>query len=163
MKLFNQAILFILAIALGLLILLYVNGYINKPNDNIESQSVNVRTEYKIDTILVSNPIPYKVKVVDTLSLVDSLVVRDTITNTIILPIEQKTYKDSNYVAYVSGYTPKLDSINVYNRTETKYITIENKYKAKRWGLGIQAGYGLYKDGFTPYVGIGISYNLINF
>lgn len=163
MKLFNQAILFILTIAFGLLILLYVSGYINKPNDNIESQSVNVRTEYKIDTILVSNPIPYKVKVVDTLSLVDSLVVRDTITNTIILPIEQKTYKDSNYVAYVSGYTPKLDSINVYNRTETKYITIENKYKAKRWGLGIQAGYGLYKDGFTPYVGIGISYNLINF
>lgn len=163
MKLFNQAILFILAIALGLLILLYVNGYINKPNDNTETQSVSIRTEYKIDTILVSNPIPYKVKVVDTLSLVDSLVVRDTITNTIILPIEQKTYKDSNYVAYVSGYMPKLDSISVYNRIETKYITIENKYKAKRWGLGIQAGYGLYKDGFTPYVGIGISYNLINF
>jgi hypothetical protein len=163
MKLFNQAILFILTIAFGLLILLYVSGYINKPNDNIESQSVNVRTEYKIDTILVSNPIPYEVKVVDTLFLVDSLVIRDTILDIIILPIEQKTYKDSNYVAYVSGYTPKLDSISVYNRIETKYITIENKYKAKRWGLGIQTGYGLYKDGFTPYVGIGISYNLINF
>lgn len=163
MKTFNQSILFILTIAFGLLILLYINGYINKPNDNIESQSVSIRTEYKIDTILVSNPIPYEVKVVDTLFLVDSLVIRDTILDTIILPIEQKTYKDSNYVAYVSGYTPKLDSINVYNRIETKYITIENKYKAKRWGLGIQAGYGLYKDGFTPYVGIGISYNLINF
>lgn len=163
MKTFNQIFFYVLAVIIGLALLLYINSYINKVKQDIESQSVNVRTEYKIDTILVSNPIPYEVKVVDTLFLVDSLVIRDTILDIIILPLEQKTYKDSNYVAYVSGYMPKLDSINVYNRIETKYITIENKYKAKRWGLGIQAGYGLYKDGFTPYVGIGISYNLINF
>lgn len=163
MKTFNNTIHIILIIIIATLLFFYFKLFMTEYLYDNKGQEIITKTEYKIDTILVSNPIPYEVKVVDTLFLVDSLVIRDTILDIIILPIEQKTYKDSNYVAYVSGYTPKLDSINVYNRIETKYITIENKYKAKRWGLGIQAGYGLYKEGFTPYVGIGISYNLINF
>lgn len=35
--------------------------------------------------------------------------------------------------------------------------------KTKRIGLGAQAGYGVSKNGLTPYIGIGISYNIFNF
>jgi hypothetical protein len=35
--------------------------------------------------------------------------------------------------------------------------------KPKRIGIGFQLGYGASKDGLSPYMGVGISYNLFNF
>lgn len=78
------------------------------------------------------------------------------------IPITQKTYKDSTYEAWVSGYEPNLDSIQVYPRTE--YRTVTNTIKVrddKRWGIGIHCGVGYGIGGFTPYIGIGVQYNLI--
>jgi hypothetical protein len=81
---------------------------------------------------------------------------------TVELPITQKTYKDSTYTAWVSGYDPSLDSIQVYPKTEYKTITNTIKMQdTKRWGIGIQGGVGYGKGGFTPYIGIGIQYNII--
>lgn len=86
----------------------------------------------------------------------DTICVGDTI-----LPIEQKVYKDSDYTAYVSGYCPRLDSIEVYPRTIYRTVTNDIYHttvlKKKCWGLGIQTGYG-YPCGM--YIGIGISCNL---
>ena len=163
MKVFNIICYIIAAICVCVLGYFLYNGLLKTSVPTIDNQTVTVRTEYKTDTIVVHNPIPYEVRIIDTLYITDSLVLIDTINNTVALPVEQKIYKDSNYTAYISGFYPKLDSISVYNRMETKYITIQNTYKVKRWGLGIQVGYGLYKSGFTPYLGIGLSYNIINF
>ena len=75
---------------------------------------------------------------------------------------EQAYYEDSLYRAWVSGYRPRLDSIEIYPRTvihtikDDIYHTIKVKDK-RRWGLGLQAGYG-YSGGF--YVGAGVSYNI---
>ena len=73
------------------------------------------------------------------------------------IPITQKEYGDSLYRAWISGYNAKLDSIEIYNRTKviTEHIFIQPK--RKRWGLGLQAGYG-YPNGW--YVGVGVSCNL---
>ena len=35
--------------------------------------------------------------------------------------------------------------------------------KVKRIGIGVQAGYGIGKNGLTPYIGAGISWNIIRF
>lgn len=75
----------------------------------------------------------------------------------VIIPIIQKMYKDSLYQAWVSGYDAKLDSIEVYSRTMEIKIPAPVPTKHKRWGLGLQAGYG-YPNGF--YVGIGVSWNM---
>ena len=81
------------------------------------------------------------------------------------LPIEQRQYLDPRYTAWVSGYRPQLDSIQIYQQRE--YITKEIKTvtKPKRWGLGLQAGYGVSFSNkqiqATPYIGIGISYNIL--
>ena len=87
----------------------------------------------------------------------DTIHVGDTI-----LPVEQKIYRDSDYIAYVSGYRSNLDSIYVCSKTLTVtndiYHTV--KIKPKRWGLGITAGYGFGKDGFSPAVVAGISYRI---
>lgn len=95
----------------------------------------------------------------------DSLVIKDD--SLVVLPITQKHYKGKDYEAWISGYKSVLDSIWVF--PETVYITkeIAIKSKPKRWGVGIQAGYGIALPGgkpiFAPYIGVGISYNLIRF
>lgn len=82
----------------------------------------------------------------------------------VVIPITQKVYRDSTYTAYVSGYRASLDSLFVYPRQEI--ITLRPPSKPRRWSIGIQAGYGMTLKGtpqFTPYIGIGIQYNLFNF
>lgn len=81
------------------------------------------------------------------------------------LPVTQKEYGDSGYRAWVSGVDPSLDSIHVYRKTVTvtQTVRIPVPSQEKRWGLGVQVG-AVVKDGkIAPYVGIGVSYNLLNF
>lgn len=106
--------------------------------------NTRVRTEY--------------VLVRDTLRLHDTLFVPIT--------IEKRVYKDSLYRAEISGYKPSLDKIEIYQQTRTitrvEQVLVKDK---KRWGLGIQAGYGVgIHSGVvytTPYIGVGVSYNLL--
>lgn len=50
---------------------------------------------------------------------------------------------------------------NPYSITKTQrsYINIP---KQKRWGLGINAGYGISNSGLSPYIGLGINYSILN-
>ena len=65
----------------------------------------------------------------------------------------------------VSG-RPQLDSIQIYQRTEFITKEIKTVTKPKRWGLGLQAGYGvsLHEGQIQPgpYIGVGLYYSLIN-
>lgn len=72
------------------------------------------------------------------------------------VPITQKEYLTDDYHAWVSGYNPSLDSIDVFQ--ETMYIT--KRQSSRRWGIGIMAGYGIGRDGLSPYVGIGGYYRI---
>lgn len=110
-------------------------------------------TIHIIDTVIEYRPQPYIISVIDTLVLRDTVMLR-----------EQKTYKDSLYMAWVSGYSPNLDSIIIYPRTTIINNDIIREVfvppKRKPFGLGVQFGYG-YPQGV--YVGLGVSYNIINF
>ena len=105
----------------------------------------------RYETIKVRKVVNDTIKVLD--SAEDSVAVE--------IPITQKHYADSTYSAWVSGYDPFLDSIKVYPRTEVVTITQQIQDKHKRWGIGIQGGVGYGKGGFTPYIGIGVQYNII--
>lgn len=123
-------------------------------------QPVEVRTETKIktvvkvDTLLISAPMAVFWRfVTDTTRIGDTLLRR-----------RQVVYADSSYRAVVSGYVdPRLDSLMVFPKTVYQTVTndiyhsVAIKSKKKRWGLGLQAGYG-YPGGW--YVGAGMSYNL---
>lgn len=75
----------------------------------------------------------------------------------------QRHYSDSTFDAWVSGVDPKLDSIKTYqtNIVVTKEIPVI-QVKNNRWGLGVNAGYGVGQGGLTPYIGIGVSYNILS-
>ena len=100
----------------------------------------------------------------------ESIIAYDTIrvcdTICVPIPITQREYSDSLYTAWVSGYNPSLDSIEVYSRVlkETIYneTTITRKEKSRRWNVGIVGGYGygFQYRGFEPFIGVGVTYNL---
>ena len=93
----------------------------------------------------------------------DTIVARDTI----YAAVERTTlkYEDSTYTAIVSGIYPRLDSLAIYPRKEVVTIhTTERVAVPRRWGIGLQAGYGgVLADGKIatgPYIGVGVTYNL---
>lgn len=96
--------------------------------------------------------------------------VRDTVikydTLFVALPRETKVYQDSTYRAEVSGYQPSLDRIEIFQ--SSLVITSESVAipRRKRWGVGIQVGYGATLERqpqLVPFVGVGVSYNFLTF
>ena len=74
----------------------------------------------------------------------------------------ETTYKGEQYTAVVEGIGAYLKSIEVYPRTEIRTITTTMPVvKKTRWGVGVQMGAGFGENGVQPYIGIGLSYNLI--
>ncbi|MDR2911320.1 MAG: hypothetical protein LBV47_08180, partial [Bacteroidales bacterium] len=77
---------------------------------------------------------------------------------------EQKEYKTDDYRAVIEGYVANLLSMEVYPETQiitkTKTVTVTKK---NQWGVGIQAGYGITAGKLSPYIGVGVQWNLIGF
>lgn len=127
----------------------------SKSNDIFnESDTIRIR-----DTIRDSIPYPVietVVQVVPELFPVYITLEGDTIHEPVYIPvtITQKEYTTDNYRAWVSGYKPSIDSVWVY--PEKIYI----KGKTRRFGIGLIAGYGVGKNGLSPYVGVGGFYRI---
>lgn len=115
----------------------------------------------KTDTIWREKPVFVASSVIrhDTVRL--ATLERDTVF--VDVPIERRVYEeDSLYRAVVSGWHPSLDTLMVFPKTTT--ITIRETVPVpdrRRWGIGIQAGAGATRNGLTPYIGVGVSYNLL--
>ena len=126
----------------------------------------NMEVTYDTIPVFVNAPVPKDSTVITYVTIpvpVSDTTTVDTLQATI--PITQKMYRDSTYQAWVSGYMPALDSICVFQHTKTITKTITNTqviHKAKRWGLGVQIGFGVTPNKFEPYVGIGVSYNIFS-
>lgn len=82
----------------------------------------------------------------------------DTVREPVIVPIRitQKEYQTDDYHAWVSGYNPALDSIHIFRKT----LSVTQKQPSRRFGIGITAGYGIGKNGLSPYVGVGGYYRI---
>lgn len=83
-------------------------------------------------------------------------------------------YKDTYTISQLNDKNG--DYVEIIN--QSPYVLVDNirtfrikqpTYKAKKWGVGIQTGFGAFVDlsnknlGYGPYIGIGISYNIIRF
>ncbi len=133
--------------------------------------SVRVDTITRTDTIIARAPAAHGSTLVRYITVRAPAVRGDTATGgcaaaskdtaEVALPITQQRYTDdSTYTAWVSGYQPRLDSIRTYRRTATITREITRQAPRSRWGLGVQAGYGLTPHGFQPYIGLGINYRI---
>lgn len=87
--------------------------------------------------------IPYLVT--DTIRQNDTLLVE--------VPVEQKRYDDSLYTAWVSGYQPALDSIQLHQPTIVETVTRTIVKPAPRLSIGPSVGAGVSITG-TPRLGV---------
>ena len=141
-------------------------GRCTAPEPPMTGETVRVDTLYVRDTITREMPVYTRVYVRDSIYVP----IRDTLhrTDTVWLPREVKVYEDERYRAEVSGYQPSLDRIDIFvkdkivTQDKTQIVTVKRN---ARWGIGLQAGYGAtYYDGGVhafPYIGVGVSWNLI--
>lgn len=153
--------IFLILLCFSLVCYMCYDYYNLKTNINETVKEIKIIEEHiKHDTIFVQQPV-YKEKHI---IRHDTIYQRDTVVVTI--QIEQKVYEDSLYTAWISGYEPSLDSIEIYNKTVYKTITnekiITKNQKNKHWGVGFQVG-TTYNGKFAPYLGIGLSYNFLTF
>lgn len=115
------------------------------------------------DTISVSTPVYVTRRVVDSVLVPvrDTMMMRDTIY--VVMAREQVEWVDSLCAVYASGINPQVDSVRHFvKETIINHCIPVVEVKKTRWGVGIQAGAGVGKGGLTPYVGVGVSYNLIS-
>lgn len=115
------------------------------------TDTVTIREPVVVESLVVRNVVK-TLRVVDTISIVKNDTLVDSVQ--VIVPITSKMYQDTDYIAWVSGYLPRLDSIRVYRHT-----SIINK-RERRWNFGAQAGYGVTTKGLSPYVGFGVTLRL---
>lgn len=77
----------------------------------------------------------------------------------VLIPIERVTVEGENYTAVLEGYKPSIVEMNLRIPT----TTINNNRTVttrKKWSfvVGPQLGVGYGVGGFTPYVGVGVSF-----
>lgn len=140
----------------------FIIGHRSCMDRPVEPPIVKVDTLFIRDTIKVSVPKFITKRVVDSIPypVGDTIRLRDTLF--MILEREQIRWEDSLAVVYASGINPQVDSVIHFPQTQiiTKEIPVI-QIKRTRWGIGVHAGCGAGKDGLTPYVGVGLSYNIL--
>lgn len=76
-----------------------------------------------------------------------------------VVPISLKTYTDSStYKAVISGYDPRLESIEVYQQV----VEITTVRKPPKWSIGLQGGVYATPAGVQPGIGVGVTYNIFS-
>ena len=130
------------------------------PQERIVSR---VDTLYVRDTLTVYKPSKVTRTVKDTVRVIVEETQIDTMHDTVFvyLPQESIVWQDDRCIVYAHGINPQVDSVTHFNSSAVVTRTVTGR--PKRWGIGVSAGYGMSKDGLSPYIGLGISYNIIRF
>jgi hypothetical protein len=126
----------------------------------------------KVDTLFIYDTITQYEPIIEERVVLKKVLVpgADTLwkhdTMYVYLEREQVVWKDSLSRVYASGILPQIDSVQhfITERVVTRELTQVVK-KPCKWGLGIHAGHGIQLGDqirTAPYVGIGVSYNLLS-
>ena len=132
-------------------------------------QKEKVDTLVIYETKLVEKPVFVEKKVIEKVPVPvpvsDTMMVHDTIY--VYMDREQVHWQDSISDVYASGYDVQVDSVrhNIQTQVITKERDVIVKVKPK-WSVGVQVGYGAFaKNGqltASPYIGVGVTYNLFS-
>ena len=119
----------------AILLMISIYSLFRKPNEEKIITTTDTVYWVKYDTLRYSYPVFFTKRIIDTIPIY----LKDS--TKIELPVEQRYYKqDGSYEAWVSGYHPSLDKINVFNKTEYKTITNTETHT-------------LYKSSWRGYIG----------
>ena len=157
------------AVIVAALALSFMAGQRNAQKRLILPQKERVDTLVIYETKLVEKPVFVEKKVVEKVPVPvpvsDTMMVHDTIY--VYMDREQVHWQDSLSDVYASGYDVQVDSVrhNIQTQVITKERDVIVKVKPK-WSVGVHAGYGAFANNgqisASPYIGVGISYNLFS-
>lgn len=150
------------------LILLFLN---NCQPQKVEKQIItHTDTIYTTETIYVKVKEPVEVIRYRDRVFKDTLVINDTIIQVVDIPMERVTYEDSLYKAILSGYKPRLISMEIYvphttieTNTEQILTKYRNDYSRNALGFNIGAS-SVIVDGkvmIVPALSVGYNFDII--
>lgn len=164
-ELCKDILTFVARIALIVVIVLAVSR-IYPQRQPVLIQKERVDTLFIFDTIVSEKPVFVEKKVIEKVlvPVTDTMWVTDTLY--MWMDREQIIWSDEFSDVYASGMQVQVDSVIHHLPTQviTKEIQVAVKEKTK-WGIGIHAGYGASvrhgQISASPYVGLGVTYNII--
>lgn len=157
------------AVIVAALAVSFMAGQKHALNRLILPQKERVDTLVIYETKLVEKPVFVEKKVIEKVPVPvpvsDTMMVHDTIY--VYMDREQVHWQDSLSDVYASGYDVQVDSVrhNIQTQVITKERDVIVKVKPK-WSVGVHAGYGAFANNgqiaTSPYIGVGVSYNLFS-
>lgn len=161
-------------IGIVLLIMCVMNCFLaNRLADKTEEliELTNLEPEIIFLDSLVWDTVYFEKTEVVRLPIVDTIITTDTIVaverDSVFVEVPINTYHYDTTLAethinlILEGFDVRLNSLLIEN---LKVPTIEQKpLKTKPFGIGVQLGIGATKDGFSPYIGLGLNYNIYQF
>lgn len=157
------------AVIVAALALSFMTGQRHAQKRLILPQKERVDTLVIYETKLVEKPVFVEKKVVEKVPVPvpvsDTMMVHDTIY--VYMDREQVHWQDSLSDVYASGYDVQVDSVrhNIQTQVITKERDVIVKVKPK-WSIGVQVGYGAFANNgqisASPYIGVGVTYNLFS-
>lgn len=139
---------------IAVLLVSLVVSLTNRKEVIVEKTTSDTVTIAKLDTVKV------KIPIFITELIVDTFLIRNDENNAYIIQKTQRYYKDSLYEAWVSGYRPNLDSLNIFRKTITNTITntVTKEIYPKTTDLYLNVGSDYIKGQFAPNVGLAVKF-----
>lgn len=141
-------------IVIAVLAVCLILSLTNRNEVVIETHTTDTITIVRTDTI--RERIPHFISEM----VLDTIFVEKVYENVLKLPITQKYYNTDSYQAWVSGYKPNLDSINVFNKVVERAVnhTIDRVVYPKSIDWYLNAGSMFIDKKAAPYVGLNVKF-----
>ena len=141
-------------IVIAVLAVCLILSLTNRNEVVIETYTTDTITIVRTDTI--RERIPHFISEM----VLDTIFVEKVPENVLKLPITQKYYNTDSYQAWVSGYKPNLDSINVFNKVVERTVnhTIDRVVYPKSIDWYLNAGSMFIDKKAAPYVGLNVKF-----
>ena len=141
-------------IVIAVLAVCLILSLTNRNKKVIETHTTDTITIVRTDTI--RERIPHFISEM----VLDTIFMEKVSENVLKLPITQKYYNTDSYQAWVSGYKPNLDSINVFNKVVERTVnhTIDRVVYPKSIDWYLNAGSMFIDKKAAPYVGLNVKF-----
>lgn len=141
-------------IVIAVLLVSLIVSLTNRKEVIVEKTTSDTVTIVKFDTVKV------KIQTFITERIIDTIYVEKDENGEYTIAISQRYYKGNDYEAWVSGFNPNLDSLNIFRKTITNTITntVTKEIYPKTTDLYLNVGSDYIGKQFAPNVGLAVKF-----
>lgn len=145
-------------IIIAVLLVSLIVSLTNRKEVIIERPTSDTVTITKTDTI--HDTVTVKKPTFITEVVIDTIYLEKSENGDCLIPITQRYYKGDSYEAWISGYKPSLDSLNVFNKTVTNTVTkvVTNTNYVRTTDVFLNVGTDYIAGKFAPNIGASVKF-----